>query len=211
MWAKTAYLANKLLDHSLRNTAYTAPVTVYLGLTTTLPTEAAAGTEVAGGSYARVAVTFNVAAGSLADNTGAITFPAATADWGEVVGLEIWDASSAGNRLYYGNPSTLQWPFTAAASTEILTVPGSTIATNNRFIVKPLADGVLPTGLTVDTMYYAVTVSGATFQASLTSGGAAINLTADGSGLVCFLNFIRTVLNGDTYSIAAGNLDVIEL
>ncbi len=47
------YLENKVLDHVLRNTSYTSPTTVYVGLYTSDPTDAGSGTEVSGGSYAR--------------------------------------------------------------------------------------------------------------------------------------------------------------
>lgn len=46
------YLENKLIDHVLRNTAYTPPATVYLALYTTDPTDADSGTEVSGGGTA---------------------------------------------------------------------------------------------------------------------------------------------------------------
>lgn len=40
---KTDYLENELLDHALRNSAWTPPATVYLALYTTAPGEATAG------------------------------------------------------------------------------------------------------------------------------------------------------------------------
>jgi hypothetical protein len=66
------------------------------------------GTEVSGGSYARVAVTNNTtnfpnATGggpSLKVNGTVITFPAPTADWGTVVGWGLYDAASSGNLLW---------------------------------------------------------------------------------------------------------------
>lgn len=45
MGGKTDYLENKILDHVLRNTAYTSPTTVYVGLCTSTPTDSAAGTD----------------------------------------------------------------------------------------------------------------------------------------------------------------------
>lgn len=46
--------------------------------------------------------------------------------------------------------------------------------------------GTLPTGLSADTDYYIVNVSGQTFQLSLTSGGAAVSITSASSGL-CYI------------------------
>ena len=53
----TDFLENKIIDHMLRNQAYTPPTTVYVALFTTATTDAGGGTEVSGGAYARQAVT----------------------------------------------------------------------------------------------------------------------------------------------------------
>lgn len=106
MAAMTNYLADKVLNHTLRNTAYTAPAAVYLALFTADPTRAGTQTnEVSGGSYARTAVTF----GAPADSGSAeevkntiVNFPTPTADWGVVTHWGIMDATTAGNMLYHG-------------------------------------------------------------------------------------------------------------
>lgn len=110
------YLENKLIDAFLRGQAYTMPATVYVALATTTGSDAACGTEVSGGSYARVAVTSSLAnwagtqsAGSTTASTGtggttsnnnAVTFPAPTANWGSVTEFCVFDASTAGNLLF---------------------------------------------------------------------------------------------------------------
>jgi len=58
MAAMSNYLENALVNAVLRNTAYTSPTTVYVGLYTSDPTDANTGTEVAGNGYARQAATF---------------------------------------------------------------------------------------------------------------------------------------------------------
>lgn len=99
---KTDFLELELLDHSLRNSAYTPPATVYLALYTVAPGEATAGTEASGGSYARQAITFGAAAGGQVQNSAPITFPTATAGWGTIAGAAIVDTSEgACNVLYY--------------------------------------------------------------------------------------------------------------
>jgi hypothetical protein len=103
MDAKSNYLEDALLNHVLRNVSFTSPVAVYVALYTAAPTDAGGGTEVTGGSYARQAVTFSVPASGVVSNSGSITFPLATADWGVVAAIGIFDASVAGNLLYYGN------------------------------------------------------------------------------------------------------------
>lgn len=102
MAAKKEALSNALLDAVLSNVAYASPATVYTGLYTVAPTATTAGTEVAGGSYARVASTFGAAAAASAANSGAITFPVASGAWGTIVAAAISDALAAGNQLYYG-------------------------------------------------------------------------------------------------------------
>ena len=106
--SKSDFLELKLLDHVLGKVVYTAPATVYIALYTVAPGDAGGGTEVTGGSYARVAVTNNLtnwpaaAAGAKANGTE-ITFPTATANWGTVVAFAILDAATGGNFLYWGD------------------------------------------------------------------------------------------------------------
>ncbi len=99
------YLENALLNHVLRNTAYTTPGTViYVALYQTDPTDADSGTEVAGGSYARQQVTAwdDPAATRATQNTNAITYPTATAAWGTVTHVGVRDHLTAGSLLFYG-------------------------------------------------------------------------------------------------------------
>lgn len=105
MTAFSNFLENKILDHTLRGSAgaYTAPTTIYVGLFTASPTDANSGTEVSGGSYARQAITFGTAAASGSiSNTATVTFPTATASWGTITHIGLYDAVSAGNLLYWG-------------------------------------------------------------------------------------------------------------
>jgi len=78
----------------------TRPTTWYVGLFTAAPSDAGGGTEVAGGSYARQAVTFTVS-GDTATNNAAIEWPTATGDWGAITHVAVFDASTAGNMIAY--------------------------------------------------------------------------------------------------------------
>lgn len=102
------YLENKIIDHVLRNTPYTTPGTqVWLALYTADPTDADAGTEVTGGSYARQQVTaWDAPAARATANTNVITFPQASANWGNVTHIGIRDASAGGNLLFHGPLTT---------------------------------------------------------------------------------------------------------
>lgn len=95
------YLEDALINATLRNTTYTSPATVYVGLFTTDPTDANTGTEVSGGSYARTAVTFGAPSNGVTTNSAAVEFPQATGTWGTVGWIGILDASTSGNLLYH--------------------------------------------------------------------------------------------------------------
>jgi len=95
------YLENKIIDHMLRNQAYTPPATVYLALYTTATSDAGGGTEVSGGAYARQAVSLSEASGGHSENSADITFPTATADWGTVTHVALMDALTGGNMLMH--------------------------------------------------------------------------------------------------------------
>jgi hypothetical protein len=95
------YLENALINVTLRGTAYTAPTTVYVGLYTTDPTDANTGTEVSGGSYARVAATFGAPSDGVSTNNAAVEFPVCTSSWGTVTHMGILDALTSGNLLYH--------------------------------------------------------------------------------------------------------------
>ena len=101
-----------LLDHFLTDPAYTPPATMYLGLSTTTPTEAGGNfTEPSSGSYARVstaAADWSAASGTapaVKTNTATKTFPTATGDWSSGANMThfgLFDASTAGNLLCWG-------------------------------------------------------------------------------------------------------------
>lgn len=111
--ALTDYAENKVIDALLRGQSLAAPVTFYIRLNTTACSDSASGTEVTGGSYARVAVTSSLAnwagtqaaasttastgTGGTTSNNGAISFTTPSAGWGTVTSVEWMDAASGGN------------------------------------------------------------------------------------------------------------------
>jgi len=102
----SSYLEQRVLGHTLGYQAFTMPVVIWCGLTTTAPTAIAAGQEVVGGAYGRQSGTFALSSGAsspaIASNSATIQFPAATASWGTIGWFELWDAANSGNRLYWG-------------------------------------------------------------------------------------------------------------
>jgi hypothetical protein len=116
------YLETELLDHVFANAAYTSPTTVYVGLFTSNPDEDGSGTEVSGGSYARQSGSFTVS-GNTATTNAAIEFPTATASWGTITHIGIYDASSAGNLLAYAALTASK----AIASGDVFRIPSGDI------------------------------------------------------------------------------------
>lgn len=109
--SKSDYLENKLLDHVLGGGDFVRPATVYVALYTVAPSDTGGGTEVTGGAYARVtytnnATTWPAAAAGAKSNGAAITFAQATANWGTVVAVGVFDALTLGNLLYWATLTT---------------------------------------------------------------------------------------------------------
>ena len=102
MSAMSNYLENALVNATLRNTTYTSPATVYVGLYTSDPTDAGSGTEVSGGSYARQSAAFAAPSNGASATSADVTFPQGTGNWGTVAYFGILDASSSGNLMYHG-------------------------------------------------------------------------------------------------------------
>ena len=123
MAALSDFLENALIDWFFRGQALgvtgasagagSGPTNLYFGLLTAAPSDAGGGTEVTGGSYARVGVATSLAnfagtqgagtttastgTGGVTSNNGAITYPAPTADWGVITHFGVYDALSGGN------------------------------------------------------------------------------------------------------------------
>lgn len=121
--ALTDFAENKIIDATLRGQAIGAPATWYVALYTVCPTDSAAGTEVTGTGYARVAVTAGLTqwagtqaaastiassgTGGTTSNNAAITFLTPGAGgWATSVCWGITDASTAGNLWIYSALTT---------------------------------------------------------------------------------------------------------
>ena len=95
------FLRNSVLNNSFGQTAYTAPVTLYLGLSTTAIADAGTGeTEPVGGAYDRIAITNDKTSWSTAtgadnriNNLIELTFSEATGTWGNVTHFFLSDAA----------------------------------------------------------------------------------------------------------------------
>lgn len=101
------YLENKILDHIFKTASYTVPTNIYVALSTADPLDTGAGiAEPVGNAYARVVCnTWDAAASGATQNTGAITFVAASGSWGTISHFALFDAITAGNFLMHGSLS----------------------------------------------------------------------------------------------------------
>ena len=102
--------------------AVTRPTSWYLALFTSNPDEDGSGTEVSGTgtAYARQSVSFTVS-GNTASNSAAVEFPTATASYGTVTHVGVYDASTAGNLIAYAALTTSK----AIDTGDVLRIPAS--------------------------------------------------------------------------------------
>ena len=98
-------LETRVLQWALTAGSPTRPTAWYLGLFTAAPGETGGGTEVSGGSYARQSAAFTVT-GDTASNTAAVEWPTATANWGTITHVAVFDAVTGGNMLVYAALTT---------------------------------------------------------------------------------------------------------
>lgn len=136
-------------------------------------------------------------------NAAAITFPAATANWGTVTSFAIYDAVTSGNMLmwdYIGNYSWL--PFTCtSASPGVFTAHGNGYSNGDPVVVTSKFGGTLPTtGSSFAGVLTVASVSGDTFNVS-------VNTTAAGEGMVRKI-VQQSIPSGVTASFAASTLSI---
>lgn len=147
---------------------------------------------------------------SVKANNGALTSAAASSNC-IVTHFAVYSASTSGTQKTEWTPLTpsgaVAYPFTALASTDVLTAPGSSYTEADTVMVQAIAGVSLPTGISENTLYYCKTVSGATTKLSATSGGTAIDLTGDGGGRIIKVQPVP-LITGGTIAIASGALGV---
>ena len=95
------YLADALIDATVRKTTYTTPTQTYVALYTSDPTKNNTGTEVSGTTYTRFPLTMDAPDDGVTQNTSEMEWAVATTVWGTITHVGIMDASVAGNLLYF--------------------------------------------------------------------------------------------------------------
>jgi hypothetical protein len=202
-----AGLQNSVADGSL-----------YVALHTADPGEAGDQTtsEATYTNYARQAVSRAGAAGwtvatNQVSNTAAITFPACGVTGNTITHWSVGVAISGASKILYKGPlgTVVQGPFTAIAAGDLITIPGHTLAVDERVAFFPAFGSSLPTGITEGTIYWVKTVAGNDITISTTQGGATLDVTAAGDG-VAYEAAVLVVSTGVTPSFAIGALVITE-
>lgn len=210
-----------VLDKLLNVEDFTSPAS-WIALYTAQPGDGDTGIEVTGGSYARQQVfeatsastpRWNLAAVSgdefVVDNAQAITFPQATGNWGTITSFAVRTASVAGNIVMWGPLASAPMYFVGVGADDFIYSQAHGRSNDNKVVFQTIDfPGTLPAGLSEETEYFVVASATDRFQVSLTQGGAAVNLTADGKGIV-FLSSYKVVNTNDTFSFPTGNLDLL--
>lgn len=123
----THFLANQAIDFI--RTTYPA---TYIGLFTATPNLTGGGTEVTGGSYARLAFDsddyWDAAVNSETDSDTQVAFVTPTASWGTIVAIGLFDAITSGNLLAY---YTLPTPIPVSSGDNIAFPVGNLILAND--------------------------------------------------------------------------------
>lgn len=208
-WQATA-IAN-LAD----NAASSPLANLFIALHTADPGEAGDQTtsEATYTGYARVSVArtsggFTVATNTIT-NTAAVTFAACTGGSNSITHFSIGVATSGASKILafgpVGNIANVG-EFTSTVA-DVITVPQVTLIVDDRVSFYPTPAAVLPTGMTEGTVYFVKTVATNDITIATTSGGATIDLTTTGAGLI-YKHGILAVSNGITPSFAIGALSV---
>jgi len=121
----TNYSEDLVLNWLLTTGSATRPTAWYVGLFTAAPGETGGGTEVSGNGYAREAATFTVSgtAPTSATNSSAVEFDPATASWGTITHVAIFDALTTGNMIAYAELSASK----AIGTNDIFRIPSSNL------------------------------------------------------------------------------------
>ena len=165
-------------------------------------------TETSGGSYARQAITWTAAASGVTDNNAQLSVPIAT---GKTIQVgSVHSAVSAGTLYgWFQIGSTLRGVSEVAATGDLFTDQGHGLTTDDRVFFANVAGNATPTGISLTTLYF-VLASGLTanaFKVSTTSGGTALDVTADGE-IAWFKTVPQPFPSGGNLIVASGALDM---
>jgi hypothetical protein len=219
MSGKSDYTAESILNWVTGRTAMPSLPTPYLALFTAAPTSDAGtgGTEVSGGSYARIVASGSgiwgaagassgtepsVTPAAITNSAGGITFATSTGSWGSVLAWGLYDAVTAGNLLWWDYLGNFPWlPCTvSAASPGIITAHAHGYSANDPVAFTTKFGGTIPTFSASNFTNNAGTllvVSPATDSFSTTNAAAAVNTSSTGNGAIRKL-LVQAIASGIT-------------
>ena len=214
------YTAQNVLAYITGKTAIPALPMASVGLFTVAPTSDAGtgGTEVSGGSYARVATAgadWNAPTASVGtepsvvpaftSNANTVTFATATAPWGNVQAFGLFDASS--NLLVWDYLGNYLWApaVMSAASPGVVTSAAHGYSNGDVVVVTTKYGGALPT-LSAGSFSPTLLVANATADTFTltTSGAVALNTSTSGDFQVRKV-LVQTISSGVQASFAGGS------
>jgi hypothetical protein len=187
------YLSQGVLGGATAKTAFPTVTAAYIALFTAVGSDAGTGfTEVSGGSYARVttsAASWNSPGGtspSTESNASSLTFPAATASWGTIIAVGLYDALTSGNLLAWDYLGNFNWsPVTiTAASPGVVTFPANGFSAADSIIFTTEFGGAAPTVSAGSLSGTLTVISPTTDTFTMQNGATAINTSTSGSGMI---------------------------
>lgn len=124
-------------------------------------------------------------------NTSNFTFPqASSANTPQT--LTHWAVASSNGSIFYSGPLTDSdpQPFVMESSDDVVRVINHGHSSNDQIILIALPNVTFPSGggMVSNTLLYARDVSNDGLKVATSSGGAAINVTASGAGLIAGMN-----------------------
>lgn len=208
----TANLANPWLG-VLAGTSFGSVASTYVQLHTGSP--GANGTSNVSSVTTREQVTWNAPSAGAMTESNTPTWSNWAGTNGEVVtDISIWSAASSGT-FYFSTPlAGTAVVFTATnASPCVFTAPATNYSSGQPVVLAPIAGGAIPTGFTADQIYYVAGTPSATantFSLASTLGGAAVNSSSTGTGIVQ-PDGAKTVNTSDTLEIVSLSIGLTPL
>lgn len=186
-----------------KNTMLDALTIDRISLHNAYPGTAGTSNELSGGSYARGTAVVNAATGG-ARSLNADVAIAVPAD--DVAFIGFWD-NNGGTMIFHGwapngpasnNPQACY----AEATSDEIRLDGHGFSDNDTVIFFPVADA-LPSPLALGTIYHVISADADSFQVSLTQGGSAVDIAADGDLLLQEI-VVETYALAGTHTVKAG-------
>lgn len=200
------YSENAVNNHITGFAAMPLVSPLYMALFTTTVDDGGAGTEITGAGYLRQATTFSGSVNGLNTNDTEIVFTSDPEDapWGEIIGTGLFTESTGGNLILKSILGSIVGPFVALAATDVVTCPGHGLQNGDRIVMN---GEYMPGGIAEDTLYFVRDVTADTFKLAGTAGGAALDITTSGGGLVKKLS-AKSIQPGDSLRFAVGQIRV---